>query len=298
MKNNGVKIQNFLEELKRPYNASGRESKVYFISGKDNKQYVLKSYYDPRYKFSSQSEFFQKMDWLRGSTERLIKQGVNIPRVYDFGVLQEEGGGETFIEVEDKMPGDPIYILHKKTLLLKDDHTSYVENAEMSQDEFVERTGILNLERQELLLDAPVMAFDKLAKDFEKMYNHPTGIVFDAFAENCLFDKKKQQFSMIDLEVDSDEGNRFPLGTDRIISDTIFALSISQTMISFMTESMGIQDKLRNNNAEIQGRVIKSLDKAGLLVAFSEKSKVRLLDRLSTVVQDLQLLESKVKIRR
>lgn len=301
---NSVKIQDFLNELNRRHDASGLESKVYFVEGTDRKEYVLKSYafsLPLPARFYSESSFFDKLGKLKKATDKLISQGAKLARIYDFGIVEEPNGDKKFLEVEDKMPGSPIYILRESSM--GKDGTDYLEKADKVSpkrklemfSEIRKKMQEHNVKQQEIMLDASPSSFSNLVENFNKIYTQPSCVTLDGFAENFLFDPKSEEFSIVDVNSNGTEGN--PLGAERVVVDVIHSLILSKERIANMGPDLCLRIKMTKNNAYMQDKIIKALGKAGLLIVRSERMKEQLMLAVEQNIDDINKFAKRVKIK-
>jgi len=303
MKRDAVKVQDFLNNLKRQRDASGMESFVYFVQSKNGREYALKSYIMEKgrlIKFGTNSKFLSQLAWLKRETDELIEKGINIARIYDFGIVKSADGQERFLEIEEKLPGEPIYVLRQSSMEnYKKIFTSQPKSVDEKQDEgfrryINEKMQQYNLGQQEKILEAPDDSFYKMLSDFKKIYSKPGSVNLDIFPENFLFDSETNNFYMVDIN--GDRGLDILLRNERVICDFISTMNLSPERILNMGANKNLTSKIFKNNKYMEDRIIKTLENAELLVANSEKSKELLLASIGTRLSIQKRLQDKIKV--
>ena len=304
MKRDTVKVQDFLNNLKRQRDASGMESSVYFVQSKNGREYALKSYIMEKgrpIKFGTNSKFLSQLAWLKNETDELIEKGINIARIYDFGIVKGADGQERFLEVEEKLPGDPIYVLRQSSMdNYKKIFTSQPKSLDEKQNEgfqryIKEKMQQYNLGQQEKMLEAPDDSFYKMLSDFKKIYSKPGSVNLDVFPENFLFDSETNNFYMVDIN--GDRGLDILLRNERVICDFISTMTLSPERILNMGSNKRLTSRIFKNNKYMEDRIIKTLANAELLVANSQESKELLLASIGTRFSIQKRLQDKIKVR-
>lgn len=280
-------IKKFLKDLKRPCNAEGTESEVYFVQDKKGNKYALKSFFGCggfSFKFGPEASFWENVELLKKKSDELIKRGVSIPKIYDFGILENSESDKKILQLEERMPGSPIYILRVDSFSREGD----------VRDESRVRRQKYNIKQQEKLLDASEGSFYKLISDFKEIYTQPTQIGLDQYSENFLFDPVAQKFSIIDINAKRPENH--VIGIQHIVVDVLSLFSLSQDKIAKISQTMNSQGKIINSNHLLVDKVTNILDDMGMLVARSQREKEWMLKALSYSIADLSKLEEKISV--
>lgn len=300
---NSVKIQDFLNELNRRYDATGSESLIYFVKDKDEKEYALKRYFfflrDNIGNFSKPL-FLSSLKTLKDSTDSLVAEGVNIPKIHDFTFIESSSGKPKLLKLEDKMPGSPIYLFKEANMgelgkYFFENNGKWTDSKKLKVfSELKNRLQKHNIEQQKMLLDATEYSLSKLVDDFRKIYTKPNNISLDYFPENFLFDSTTQKFSIIDLI--SDNREKRILGARRIVSDVIFVLVLSQSRMDDISVDEKLRAEMNKNNIYIQEKILNILEKEKLLLVPSEKAKEKMLVSVGDRIDNINSFANRVKI--
>lgn len=301
----GEKIQQFLGKLQDSHCVKGTEGHAYFVQDENGKKYILKKYIHTN-AFKGEKDFLVSMRGLRGASLEAIEDGVQVPRIYDYDILQGENN-PYYVVLERKMTGNPIYMVREcnvpgeRTKELMAHYNKVKEARDSSKiysayNELKHNLMLYNLKRQDQLMSAPQNTFDKLMENLFTLEVKNQKIDVDPFPENLLFNSKTQRFSFIDLGY---EANRdIPL--DHV--DTLWKLiSFTSLFDHQMCDEFGNEkEKLLRNEFLIQKKMIDTIENYGLLYAESPHRKNNMLTGLSYVCTEkiLSELENRVAVKR
>jgi len=298
---NSPKIKDYLDKLKGQHDASGAEAIIFFVESEFGQEYVIKKYVDDRGfpgTYQTKESFQRTIINLNKEVRRLRKKGVDLARIYDYTFSEDSNGRKIFMEIQDRLPGCPIYVLKWENLEKGLDFRIFTGLSIPAQEELKDEISLEmqkhNVLQQEMLLDARDSAFKQFANDLYHLYVEPNSISLDTFCENLLYEENLQKFSIIDLDY-----KRFDdcCSTEEMAIRMLSWLSLSKKDISRMGIDSKLKEEMIKNNLLIQMKAIDVLGKGDFVTIKGDADKQKILQKVSNEIDKYSGMDGKMCIR-